>query len=68
MTETRNYFVPRNCVGRHVMNTIVNKIPCSIGDFRLKRESDTIQFTITCDAKDFVKVERILKRYDMLGE
>ena len=68
MVGTRNYYIPRNCIGRHVMNVIVDRIPCSIGDFKLNRESNTIKFTVTCELENFPKVERILKRYDMIGE
>ena len=66
--ETRNYYIPRNCIGRQVMNTIVGKVPCSIGDFHINRESNTIKFTVTCALNDVPKIEKILRRYDMLGE
>jgi len=65
---TRNYFVPRNNIGRYVMNTIVDKVSCSVGDFKVNRASNTIRFTVTCNVKDFAQVEKILQRYDMLGE
>lgn len=67
MNETRNYYVPRNLVGRSVMNTIVDKVPCSVGDIRINRASNTIKFTITCASADIRKIEKILRRYDMLG-
>ena len=68
MVGTRNYYIPRNCIGRQVMNTIVDRIGCSVGDFKINRETNTIKFTVTCDLRDFPKVERILKRYDMMEE
>ena len=68
MIATRNYYVSRNCIGRQVMNTIVDKVPCSVSNFKINREADTIRFTITCELKDIPKVEKILKRYDMIGE
>lgn len=68
MVATRNYYIPRNCVGRHVMNAIVEKIPCSVGDFKINRETNTIKFTVTCELGDIPKIEKILKRYDMIGE
>ena len=64
---TRNYFVPRNNIGRYVMNTIVDKVGCSVGDFKINRATDTIRFTVTCNIKDFPQIEKILRRYDMLG-
>ena len=67
MVGTRNYYIPRNCIGRQVMNSIVDRIPCSIGDFKINKNSNTIKFTITCELADFRKVERILRYYDMLG-
>lgn len=68
MVGTRNYYIPRNCIGRQVMNTIVDRIGCSVGDFKVNKEANTIKFTVTCDLRDFPKVERILKRYDMMEE
>ena len=66
--STRNYFVPCNNIGRHVMNAIVDKVGCSVGDFKINRDIGVIRFTITCNVKDFAQVEKILRRYDMLGE
>jgi len=68
MVGTRNYYIPRNMIGRQVMNTIVDKVGCSVGDFKFNRESNTIKFTVTCEMNDFPKIEKILERYDMLGD
>lgn len=68
MVGTRNYYIPRNNVGRHVMNVIVDRIGCSVGDFKVNKETDSIKFTVTCELGDFPKIEKILKRYDMIGE
>ena len=65
---TRVYYVPRNQFGRHVMNMIVDKVGCSVGDFKLNRQSDTIRFCITCNDKDVAKVEHILERYDLISK
>ena len=66
MMATRNYYVARNCIGRQVMNTIVDRVPCSVGDFKINRESNTIKFTVTCELHDIPKIEKILKRYGMM--
>lgn len=65
---TRTYYIPRNQIGRYVMNAIVEKVGCSIGDFKLSRQAETIRFSITCKITDVPVVEKILRRYDMLGE
>ena len=64
--KTRIYYVPRNQIGRMVMCTIVDRVGCSVGDFKINRNSDTIRFTVTCNEKDFPTIERILRLYDMI--
>ena len=66
MTETRNYYIPKNAIGRHVMNVIVDRVPCSVGDFRVNRATDTVRFTVTCSTQYIKTIEKILRRYDML--
>ena len=66
MVGIRNYYIPRNCIGRQVMNTIVERVGCSVSDFRLNKSSNTIKFTVTCELKDFSKIEKLLRRYGML--
>ena len=63
---TRNYYIPKNMIGRHVMNTIVDRIECSIGNFKINRNTDAIRFTVTCNLKDIPYIEKILRRYDMM--
>lgn len=65
---TRTYYVPRNQIGRYVMNTVVERVGCSVEDFKPNIASDVIRFTITCRDKDIPVVERILKVYNILGE
>jgi hypothetical protein len=50
------------------MNTIVERVGCSVGDFKLNKETNTIKFTVTCELGDFPKIEKILKRYGMMEE
>ena len=63
---TRNYYIPRNAIGRHVMNKIVDKVSCSVGDFKINCATNTIRFSVTCNIKDFSQVEKILRLYDMI--
>ena len=63
---TRIFYVPRNQVGRYLMNAVVERVGCSVEDFKINRQSDTIRFVVTCHAQDVPKVERILKMYDVM--
>ena len=63
---TRNYYVPRNQIGRHIINRIVDKVGCSVSDFKINRETNTICVTISFDEKDAPIIERVLKLYDAL--
>jgi hypothetical protein len=65
---TRTYYIPRNQIGRYVMNYIVEKVGCSVGEFKLNRQAETIRFSITCKINDVPTIEKILRLYDMLGE
>ena len=65
---TRTYYLPKNRVSVHVINYIVSKIDCSIGELKVSQKADTIRFPITCKESDIVKVERILKRYGMMED
>ena len=65
---TRNYYVPRNRIGLYIMNVIVDRVGCSVDDFKPSRSSDTIRFSITCNQKDIPAVEKILRLYGVLGE
>jgi len=65
---TRTYYIPRNQIGRYVMNRIVSKVGCSVSDFKFNRQAGTIRFSITCKIADIPLVEKILKNYDMMGE
>lgn len=63
---TRQCFVPHNAFGRQMINTLIQKIECSIDHVKLNSNTGTIQFCITCNDKDSVKIEKILKRFDLL--
>lgn len=63
---TRVYYVPRNQIGRQIMNIVIERVGCSVGDFKVNRQSDTIRFVVTCRAQDVPKIEKILAFYDVL--
>jgi hypothetical protein len=65
---TRTYYLPRNRFSVMVLNKIVSKVGCSIGDIKVSRSLDCIKVPLTCEKKDIVKVEKILYRYNMIGE
>lgn len=62
--ETRTYYFPRNQFGRYILNYLIERVGCSIGDIR--KVSDTIAVPITVAKRDLTKVERILQMYDLL--
>lgn len=65
---TRTYYLPKNRFALHIINYMVSKVGCSIGELKVNRQTDTIRVPITCNDIDVAKVERVLKTYDMLGE
>ena len=62
--ETRTYYFPSNRIGRYILNYLIARVGCSVGDIR--KVSDTIAVPITVAKRDIVKVERILQMYDLL--
>lgn len=52
----------------HLVNYMVSKVGCSIGEMKVIKDTDTIRVPVTCNDSDVKKIERILERYDMLGE
>lgn len=64
----RTYYLPKNRVSVHVINYIVSKIGCSIGELKVNQTANTIRIPITCNDTDVTKIERILKRYDLMEE
>lgn len=65
---TRTYYLPKNRIALHIINYIISKVGCSIGELKVNRQADTIRVPVTCNDVDVVKIERILKTYNMLGE
>lgn len=62
--ETRTYYFPANRIGHHILNYLIERVGCSIGEIR--KVADTIAVPITTQRRDIVKVERILQMYDLL--
>ena len=62
--ETRTYYFPCNQIGRHVLNYLISRIGCSVGQIR--KVSDTLAVPITMPKRDVLKVERILQIYDLM--
>lgn len=62
--ETRTYYVPANRIGRYLLNYMVERIGCSIGNIR--KVNETLAVVVTTQKKDVAKVERILQMYDLM--
>ena len=62
--ETRTYYFPANRIGRYILNYLIDRVGCSIGDIR--RVADNLAVPITILKRDIVKVERILQMYDLI--
>lgn len=65
---TRTYYLPRTRIAVHLVNYMVAKIGCSIGDIKVNKETNTIRVPVTCNDTDVKKIERILWRYGMMEE
>ena len=65
---TRTYYLPKNRISIHVLNYMIKRVGCSIGDIKPMKAADTRRVPITCNDKDVEKIERILTRYDMMEE
>ena len=60
---TRTYYFPKNQIGRYLINYIVERIGCSIGEIR--RVNETIAVPMTFLAQDEIKIVKILEQYDI---
>ena len=65
---TRTYYLPRNRIAMHLINYMVSKVGCSIGDIKISKATDTIRVPVTCNDADVKIIEHILERYQMKGE
>lgn len=62
--ETRTYYIPANRIGRHILNYLIERVGCSVGNIR--KVADNLAVVITTQKRDVTKVERILQMYDLL--
>ena len=65
---TRTYYMPKSRISMHLINYMVSKVGCSIGKLEVNKSTDTIRVPVTCNDADVKKIERILTRYDMIGD
>lgn len=65
---TRTYYLPRNRFSIMLINKMISKVGCAIGDIKVSTKIDCIKVPITCCEKDVQKIEKILYKYDMIGE
>ena len=63
---TRTYYLPKNRIAIHLINYMVERVGCSIGE--IKKTADSIRVPVTCNDDDVQKIERILLRYGMMEE
>lgn len=62
--ETRTYYFPANRIGRYILNYLIERVGCAIGDIR--KVADSLAVPITTPKRDITKVERILQMYDLM--
>lgn len=65
---TRTYYLPKNRIALHVINCMIAKVGCSIGELKVNQKADTIRVPVTCNDADVHKIEKILTRYGMMEE
>ena len=65
---TRTYYLPKNRIALHIINCMVAKVGCSIGELKVNQKADTIRVPVTCNDADVQKIEKILTRYGMMEE
>lgn len=66
---TRTYYIPKNRIGIHLINYMVSKVGCSIGDIKSSTKAvDVLKVPITCNDCDVQKIENILTRYGFMEE
>jgi hypothetical protein len=65
---TRTYHLPKNRIAIHVINHMLTKVGCSIGELKVNQKADTIRVPITCNDADVKKIERILDIYGMMED
>ena len=62
--ETRTYYFPANRIGRYILNYLIERVGCSVGEIR--KVADNLAVPITVQKRDIMKVERILQMYNLM--
>lgn len=62
--ETRTYYFPANRIGRYILNYLIERVGCSIGDIR--KVAENLAVPITTTSRNILKVEKILQMYDLM--
>ena len=62
--ETRTYYFPYNQIGSHILNYLIARVDCSIGD--IYKVAGHLAVPITIPKRNITKVERILQMYDLM--
>lgn len=65
-TVSRNYYFPKNQIGRYIINQMINRIDCSVDNFRVNHSTNTICVTLSFRERDTAQIERLLKMYGLL--
>lgn len=60
----RTYYFPANRIGRYILNYLIDRVGCSVGE--IYRVADNLAVPITVAKRDVTKVERILQMYDLM--
>ncbi len=61
---TRTYYFPANLFGRDLINKIIARVGCSIGD--VHKVCDLIAVSMTMPRREVETVERVLQTYDLI--
>ena len=65
---TRTYYLPKNHIAIHLINYMIERVGCSIGELKVNQATNTIRVPVTCNDRDVKKIENILMRYNMMEE
>ena len=65
---TRTYYLPKSRIAVHLINYIIRRVECSVGELKVNQKADTIRVPFTCKEADVAKIENILKRYGMMED
>ena len=60
----RTYYFPATRIGRYILNYLIKRVGCSIGE--IHKVAGSLAVPITVQKKDVTKVERILQMYDLM--